>query len=478
MNAVKIAACCMAGCIILLVPPSARAQAEPASREKGEGGKPSREIQAQEEPSRQELKKELEALKKEYDRRLGELELTLELMSAGGGAGPAAQEEGRPEAGAAPSFGVAPGRIGALGQTDRFSRTFNPAVGLVLDTLGTVTTDKASRGKQDRFWLRAPELNLAAHIDPFGYGYAVFEGSEDEGMEVVEAAGVLNRLPANFSLKGGRMLADVTKFGQRHDHELPFVEKPGVLYDYIGGALQGTGLELHQWFGIADTVPIRWSVGAFNELAGHGHDLVHGHHHHHEDESGDLSKRHLDNFSYGGRVTSYMDLDEKDSLQLGASAWLAPEITNHEAAGNFDTRRTVGALDATFKWQDPSSQRAFYLGAEALLSHGQLLHGEGAGMTEDTETSTGAYLWGEYLWNPYWSTGVILDRYQLKQNNDVAQQDYSAFVTWRISHFNWLRFQYRYNDLDRGEGSYGRDYHEFIFQWSIVIGSHAHGLDW
>ena len=432
-------------------------------------------------PTREALEKEIEDLRKKYDQRLSDLELTIELMEAGGGAGELDAQGGRPgtETVSGEGFGMAPGRIGTLGQEDRFSRTFNPAIGLVLDMVGTLATDKKSRGHQDSFWLRAAELNLSAHIDPYGYGYAVFEGTEDEGVHVVEAAGVLNRLPANFSLKGGRMLADVTKFGQRHDHELPFVEKPQVLFDYVGGSLQGTGLEVHQWFGITDTIPLRWSLGAFTGLEGHSHDIVHGHHHHHDEyEEGGLTKRHLNNFGYGGRVTSYMDLNEKDSLQVGLSGWWSPEVKNRDETGTYDTRRAVGALDVTYKWEDPSSRKQFIMGAEGLLSHGEFLYGEGTGACVDSETSTGGYLWGEYAWNPYWSVGFILDCYQLKENNDVLQKDYSAFVTWRLSHFNLLRLQYRYNDLDRGEGSYGRDYSEFIFQWSIVMGSHAHGLNW
>ncbi len=431
---------------------------------------------AQEEITIEDLRQSMNEMKEEYEERIGALELTLELMEAGVEEPPFLDEPGEN----VPYYrdmGVSPGRIGELGQTDRFSRTFNPAIGLVLDMLANATTDNVSRGKQDQIWLRVAELSIAAQIDPYGYAYANLEGSDGE-FGVGEAVGVLNRLPANFSLKGGLMLADITKFGQRHVHELPFVEKPSVLVDYIGGSLRGTGVELHQWFGLSDTTPLRWSLGMFTGLKGHSHTLAQGHvhDHGHDDFSG---KRHLKNFQYGGRITSYTDLDEENSLQLGGSLYWAPEIATESEGLEFTTHRTIGGLDATYKWQDPSSRQTLFVGGELLLSNGRFLHeavGGGHGLI--SETSYGGYLWTEYAWSPDWSVGALVDVYELRENADVLQKDYSAFITRNLSHFRRLRFQYRFNDLDRGEGSWGHDYHEFILQWAIILGTHAHGLDW
>ncbi len=436
----------------------------------------------------EDLKEEIAKMREEYEERIQALELALELLELDKVESVEDGTEERPgrmrrnDTGeylpsAGPTMGASPGLIGELGQTDRFSRIFNPAVGVVLDTIATCSTSKGSRIGQDSFWLRAAELSLSARVDPFGYAYATFEAQEGEAVRVIEAAGVMNRLPANFSLKGGRFLADVTKFGQRHDHALPFVEKPGVLTDFIGGSLTGTGMELHQWFGLTDEIPLRWSVGVFTKLEGHTHAIGHAHHHH--DEQGEhFPKRHLDNFSYGGRVTSYMDVTEESSVQLGSSAWWAPDIQVEHGDERHHTHRAVGALDMTYKWQDPASRRAFNLGGEALVSNGTFLH-EHDGHHEIVDNEAlGGYLWCEYEWNPYWSTGLLADAYSIKDASNVAKRDYSGFLTWKISPFNWLRFQYRYNDQDRGDVITSRDYHELMLQWSIVMGSHSHGLDW
>ena len=432
----------------------------------------------------EDLLKAMEEMRAEYERRIGDLETALDLLGPDGELG-TGEETGatapRNDAGLATpalpragGFGIS---TGALGQTDRFSNAFNPAVGIAIDTLAHYSTDSESRHGQDRFWLRAAELSLAAHIDPFGYAYAVIEATEGESASVIEAAGVLDRLPYNFSIKAGRLLADVTRFGQRHDHELPFVEKPGVLTDFIGGSLQGTGMEIHQWFGLTDEVPVRWSTGIYTELEGHSHAIGHEHEHAHDEEEHE-GKRHLDNFHYTGRLTSYMDLDEENSLQAGGSVWWAPEMKSVHDTETFDTHRTVAGLDVTYQWQDPASRRAFTLGGEALLSNGTFLHEHGGDHEINDQDSIGGYLWCEYEFDPYWSVGALADAYATAHDDTIARRDYSGFVTWKLSHFNRLRFQYRYNDNERGDETIGRDYHEFLFQWSIVIGSHGHGLNW
>ncbi|MEW6745691.1 MAG: hypothetical protein AB1486_23320 [Planctomycetota bacterium] len=390
------------------------------------------------------------------------------------------------------SLGASPGLMGRLGQTTRFSSTFNPAIGVAVDAIGNANTRRESGPNQDGFWLRAAELNLAAQIDPFGYGYVTLEalsGEEDE-IELIEAAGVLNRLPANLSLKAGKLLSDFGKLGQRHEHELPFFEKPGVTYDYFGGSLNPVGFELHQWFGLTDHVPLRWSVGVGNKLQGHGHRL--GGEHVHGDEVEAFGKRHLDNCAYTGRATGYKDLTDRASLQLGGSVAWAPELWEFEAGEmegdveRIETRRTVAGLDLTYKWIDASSQEEFILGTEAFKSYGtfEQQKDEGAGGADGEgptkEESLGGYGWAEYSWSPYWATGVLAGLYQLAAGESLGRGEYAAWITWKVSHFNWIRLQYRFHDLERGDPSdlSGEDYHEAVLQWLFVFGSHAHGLDW
>ena len=321
--------------------------------------------QEEEEVGIEELIKKMDEMKAEYERRISDLELNLELWNSLGSTGeyepdqtsmdPQLQEE---SALYNQSMGASPGLMGRLGQTTRFSRTFNPAIGVVIDAMATGSTSKDTLGELDKFWLRAAEVNLSAQVDPYGFAYATVEGS-DEDIEIIEAAAVMNRLPENFSLKGGLFLSDFGKFGQRHDHELPFAEKPLVYYDYVGGSINSAGLEVHQWFGLTEEVPVRWSVGMLNEMEGHGHTLWfgEGHHHDHAHEGfGVNDKRQLDNFAYTGRLSGYGDLTENASLQLGGSIVWAPEKVDVHDDSGVEERIDMGRRSSAGK-ANPQAQK-------------------------------------------------------------------------------------------------------------------------
>ncbi len=416
--------------------------------------------------------------------RIEILELEVQDLKAGDASSPWQGETSGDVWGlAGSSMGVSAGLMGNLGQTTRFSRTFNPSVGVVIDLVGNRQTGSDSGDHQDRFWLRAAELNLAAQIDPFGFAYLVVGGSDGENFSVAEAAAVMNRLPANFSIKAGKVLADFGKFGQHHVHALPFVEKPLVYYDYLGGSLNSTGVEVHQWFGLTDEIPLRWSLGVYNGIEGHGHRLWGGHEHGHDPDIEPFGKRQMNNFAYNGRVTAYGDLTDNASLQLGASCLWAPEIQAFHQEDDTkpvvrrETRRTLVGADLTYKWIDPASRREFLCGVEGLGSHGTFFHEEEEKI-EDGD-AYGGYAWCEYSFSPYWSAGLLAGAFESAQHDAVGQRELSSWVTWKISNFNWLRFQYRFNDLERqGEDFTGEDFSEFILQWVFVFGSHSHGLDW
>ena len=52
---------------------------------------------------------------------------------------------------------------------------------------------------------------------------------------------------------------------------------------------------------------------------------------------------------------------------------------------------------------------------------------------------------------------------------------YSPFLTWNLSEFNRLRFQYSYLDDKVREDKAERG-NQFFLQWTTVLGSHTHGF--
>ena len=133
--------------------------------------------------------------------------------------------------------------------TRTFPSLFNPAIGLVIDTVGSYMRDGGN------FEFRSAELGISATIDPFARGYAFFNGTQDS-FEVEEAAIVTTSLPYNFTVKGGRFFADFGRLSHFHDHELPFVNRPIVLDQYVDGESQADPLH----FDVEHRLPLRFST--------------------------------------------------------------------------------------------------------------------------------------------------------------------------------------------------------------------------
>ncbi len=116
------------------------------------------------------------------------------------------------------------------------------------------------------FFQRSVELNVAASVDPFARGYAVINASADpvtgEATAAVEEAAIqTTSLPWNLTLKGGRFFGEFGRLSYIHDHELPFVNRPLVLDQYIGGESKTDGVQLNCLLPIPHYVSLTAGVG-------------------------------------------------------------------------------------------------------------------------------------------------------------------------------------------------------------------------
>src|SRR5437870_859685 len=202
-----------------------------------------------------------------------------------------------------------------------FPSQFNPAIGLIVDTVGSY----GSKTRGD-FELRAAELGISASVDPFARGYAIITGSNQGGFDVEEAAIVTTSLPYNLTVKGGRFFADFGRLSKFHDHDLPFVNRPGVLDTYIGGESQSDGIEVN-WLAPLDQY-LTLTASIYNKV--------------------DASNTRLDNtyprgfsqFTYLGRAATFFSLTDANNLDLGTSLAYTPEVKLDNGA-----QRHLAAVD-------------------------------------------------------------------------------------------------------------------------------------
>src|SRR2546426_1927496 len=176
-----------------------------------------------------------------------------------------------------------------------FPAQFNPAIGFIVDSVLSFT----SRKDQGNFEFRSGELGISASVDPFARAYAILNGTNAGGVDVEEAAIVTTSLPYNLTVKGGRFFADFGRLSKFHDHDLPFVNRPGVLDTYIGGESQSDGLEV-SWLAPLDQY-LTLTAGAGTKNGASQHPAPH------------TVPRGLEEFTYLARATTFFSLTDAPS---------------------------------------------------------------------------------------------------------------------------------------------------------------------
>ncbi len=357
---------------------------------------------------------------------------------------------------------------------------FNPSIGLVGElvtsyrTQGKVETGSDRPGGID-INARSVELNVAASVDPFAKGYAVINASADPvtgeaTMGIEEAALQTNSLPWNLELKAGRFFGEFGRLGYIHDHELPFVNRPLVLDEYIGGESRSDGFQINWLIPLPQYVSL--SAGAGD---GFGGDIP-------PSNPGDI--RQFDELNYWGRLSTYFDLTPDWQAEMGVSGLYNPRTEDRggvlvQPDGSTLTekkRRLVGA-DFSLKWVPLRNNQFQSLtwGTEALYSDNVYRDSVSAGsiMGEDSVGAWGVYSYLTYKFSREWSAGFLYEWVQNNLNAHDQTAQYSPYITWALSHWNQLRLQYTHTESNHVLGLSNDD--AVYMQWSWIIGSHSHG---
>jgi hypothetical protein len=342
----------------------------------------------------------------------------------------------------------------------------NPAIGLVLDA----TVEKLGKAGGN-FNFRSAELGLAASVDPYARMYAFFTGS-NEGVEVEEAAAITTSLPWNLTAKGGRFFADFGRLPKFHIHELPFVNEPLSIDRMVGGESQADGAELSYLF--PTPFFLRATFGGYNKIGADN------------EQVDNLKPRSGSRFTYLGRLHTYFDLTDNHNIDIGTSLAYTPSVrlTGDASGGS----RTLSGVDLTYRYQPLASTlyQGFTWGSEFYFNTQRFPFDIEVPSVDDPdvlETQTvarrrrsyGGYSYGELKINRNWATGFLFDYAPIVDNPGQRTLSYSPYVTWNLSEFNRLRFQYSYlkNNFSTDKAEKGN---QFFVQWTTTIGAHTHGF--
>src|SRR6266436_2127353 len=112
------------------------------------------------------------------------------------------------------------------------AKLLNPDISLIGDFIGTAGRNNVSPSPS--LQMHETEVGMQAIIDPYARADAFLSFGET-GVNVEEAYITFTSLPAGLLLKVGKMRADFGKVNTIHNHALPFIDRPLVTNNLVGG---------------------------------------------------------------------------------------------------------------------------------------------------------------------------------------------------------------------------------------------------
>lgn len=327
------------------------------------------------------------------------------------------------------------------------SKVFNPDIGIIGNFVGAAGP---SAGGSDSLTplrslsLQESEASFQAIVDPFARA-DFFLAIGEEGIEVEEGYVTFPTIPGGLLVKVGKMRADFGRLNAFHNHTLPWVDRPLVMFNLLGGATgdPDTGLK-DAGISVSRIVP---AGGLFVEATA---EVFRG-------ESGTLfAAQRREDVSFVGHLRSYRDLTEATNLELGGSY-----ARGHNDQGSEFLTQLYGA-DLTLRWRP--LRRSIY---HSFAARGELMwsrRNEGLG----TQRAFGGFLSADYRLDRRWFVGARYDWSDRARQADLRDRGGSAVLTFWPSEFTQIRGQYRHTRF--GEG---RTANEFLFQALFTIGAHG-----
>src|SRR6202521_1859541 len=328
------------------------------------------------------------------------------------------------------------------------AKLLNPDISLIGDFIGAAGHNNISPSPS--LEMHESEVGLQAIIDPYARADAFISFGET-GVNVEEAYVTFTSLPAGLLLKVGKKRADFGKVNTIHNHALPFIDRPLVTNNLVGGedGIDDAGFSLSRIL----PAPRDW----FLEVTGQ---VFRG------DSSDVFTASQRQDVSVVGHLRGYKDLSESTNLDLGVSY-----ARGHNDMGSAFITPRYGA-DATLRWKP--LRRAIY---KSFIFRTELFYSLRDQISpldlSQTVHAFGTYSSAESRVNRRWTVGVRFDRSAHARNANLIDTGLSAIVTYWPSEFSQIRGQYRYGHLATAPNASFDNANELLFQFLFVMGAHG-----
>jgi hypothetical protein len=334
------------------------------------------------------------------------------------------------------------------------AKLLNPDISLIGDFIGTAGHNNVvpSRALE----LHESEIGMQAIIDPYARADAFFSFGET-GVSVEEAYVTFTSLPAGLLLKVGKMRADFGKVNTIHNHALPWIDRPLVTNNLVGGedGIDDAGMSLSRFI----AAPKGWFMeGTAQVYRGDSDNL--------------FSSYRRQDLGVVGHLRGYRDLSESTNLDLGIS-YARGNSAGFSAAPNPSAFFTnLYGADATLRWKP--LRRAIY---KNFLFRTELFWSARDQLSAlnvfQTQHAFGMYSSAEYRLNRRWTVGGRFDRSGHATDARLTDTGFSGILTYWPSEFSQIRGQYRFGHLAVTNPGDFSNANEFLFQFLFVMGAHG-----
>ena len=217
------------------------------------------------------------------------------------------------------------------------AKLLNPDISLIGDFIGTAGRNTISPSRS--LELHESEVGMQAIIDPYARA-DVFISFGEEGVNVEEGYVTFTALPAGLLLKVGKMRAEFGKVNTIHNHALPFIDRPLVTNNLVGGedGIDDAGISLSRFL----PAPKNWFFQGTAQV-------------YRGDSSDVFTANQRQDVSVVGHLRLYRDLGESTNIDLGGSY---ARGHNNAAIGTTFNGSRCAAPSTILSFSAPSSSGA------------------------------------------------------------------------------------------------------------------------
>jgi hypothetical protein len=366
---------------------------------------------------------------------------------------PASQAQAATPQGAAGYTAGAGDNVRLGGAGGAAAKALNPDISVIGDFIAGAGHNPLN--PTPAFQMHESEVGLQAVVDPYARA-DFFISFGETGVNVEEGFITFTALPAGFVAKGGKMRAAFGKVNTLHNHVLPWVDRPLVSQNLVGGedGIDDAGLSIEHII----PAPKNW----FLDFTGQTF----------RGDSADVyTSSNKNDLSVVGHLRGYKDLTDNSNLDLGVSY-----SRGHNLFGSDFITHLYG-IDATYHWKPlrRSIYKSFIARSEFIWrqqNQPSLLACPTTTCPVDAaagfQRAFGFYASGDFQFARRWFVGGRVDSSDRAFNSHLNDKGGSLVLTYWPSEFAQVRGQYRFT---RYADKF--DANELFLQLQFALGAHG-----